>query len=199
MFEQTPFTKRYADSHWAAQQQIRLLLDESFDEDNEEDDEVVLGFEHNVPDHFPTSPLCPLHPKHKSGGKAICPMHGRYRRNDVDRVLKVGPARSNRTVSYARSGPELRADVAGTERRVQIVFDTRVVMEEAMTRARQWSMGSDGAIVQPSPDESREESGPSNESETLRRSSELESRGRPRARLAFGSDRSTRRRRVRCR
>ncbi|KAF2207636.1 hypothetical protein CERZMDRAFT_91727 [Cercospora zeae-maydis SCOH1-5] len=49
------------------------------EEDDEECDEAVLGFEQNVPDHLPKSPLCPLHPKHKSGGKAICPLHGRYK------------------------------------------------------------------------------------------------------------------------
>lgn len=30
----------------------------------------------DIPDHLPTSPLCPRHPKHKSGGKGVCPMHG---------------------------------------------------------------------------------------------------------------------------
>ena len=30
-----------------------------------------------VPDHLPNSPLCPRHPKHKSGGTGVCPMHGR--------------------------------------------------------------------------------------------------------------------------
>lgn len=30
-----------------------------------------------VPEHFPNSPLCPRHPKHKSGGAGECPYHGR--------------------------------------------------------------------------------------------------------------------------
>lgn len=30
----------------------------------------------NVPEHLPTSPLCPRHPKHRSGGTQICWMHG---------------------------------------------------------------------------------------------------------------------------
>ena len=30
-----------------------------------------------VPDHLPNSPLCPKHPKHKSGGTGVCPLHGR--------------------------------------------------------------------------------------------------------------------------
>ena len=31
----------------------------------------------DVPDHLPTSPLCPRHPKHKLRGRGVCPMHGR--------------------------------------------------------------------------------------------------------------------------
>ena len=31
----------------------------------------------NIPEHLPTSPLCPRHPKHRSGGTGICPYHGR--------------------------------------------------------------------------------------------------------------------------
>ena len=30
-----------------------------------------------VPEHLPNSPLCPRHPKHKSGGVGECPYHGR--------------------------------------------------------------------------------------------------------------------------
>ncbi|KAF7508819.1 hypothetical protein GJ744_008696 [Endocarpon pusillum] len=33
----------------------------------------------NVPEHLPSSPLCPRHEKHKSGGKGVCWMHGRSR------------------------------------------------------------------------------------------------------------------------
>lgn len=29
-------------------------------------------FEFNVPEHLPTSPMCPAHPKHKSKGKGMC-------------------------------------------------------------------------------------------------------------------------------
>ena len=32
--------------------------------------------EWSVPEHLPSSPLCPRHPKHKSGGTGICPYHG---------------------------------------------------------------------------------------------------------------------------
>lgn len=41
--------------------------------------DVATTFELNVPDHLPGSPLCPKHPKHKSGGKGICVYHGRNR------------------------------------------------------------------------------------------------------------------------
>lgn len=41
--------------------------------------DVATTFELNVPDHLPSSPLCPKHPKHKSGGKGICVYHGRNR------------------------------------------------------------------------------------------------------------------------
>lgn len=41
--------------------------------------DVTTNFELNVPDHLPASPLCPKHPKHKSGGKGICVYHGRNR------------------------------------------------------------------------------------------------------------------------
>jgi hypothetical protein len=29
-------------------------------------------FEFNVPEHLPSSPMCPAHPKNKSGGKGVC-------------------------------------------------------------------------------------------------------------------------------
>ena len=34
-------------------------------------------FAASVPDHLPTSPLCPRHPKHKSGGTGNYPYHGK--------------------------------------------------------------------------------------------------------------------------
>lgn len=36
-------------------------------------EQLALG----VPEHLPNSPLCPRHPKHKSGGTGECPYHGR--------------------------------------------------------------------------------------------------------------------------
>ncbi|KAL8771033.1 MAG: hypothetical protein Q9209_003452 [Squamulea sp. 1 TL-2023] len=42
------------------------------------------GFELNVPEHLPSSPLCPRHPKHKSGGKGVCVYHGRNKTGPDD-------------------------------------------------------------------------------------------------------------------
>ena len=50
---------------------VKLEADEARD--------AATNFELNVPDHLPNSPLCPKHPKHKSGGKGICVYHGRNR------------------------------------------------------------------------------------------------------------------------
>lgn len=36
-------------------------------------------FELNLPEHLPSSPLCPKNSKHKSGGTGICVYHGRRR------------------------------------------------------------------------------------------------------------------------
>lgn len=36
-------------------------------------------FELNMPEHLPSSPLCPRNPKHKSGGTGVCAYHGRRR------------------------------------------------------------------------------------------------------------------------
>ena len=74
-FQQTPYSQRYGDTRRAKMSQIRSYVEETLRED---DDEMgALTFELNVPDHLPNSPLCPLSPKHKSGGKAICPIHRR--------------------------------------------------------------------------------------------------------------------------
>lgn len=114
-FYQTPFSKRYYDSKRAAEQAIKAFIEENIDEDDEEDDETVLGFEQDVPDHLPSSPLCPLHPKHKSGGKAICPMHRKYKK-------RKPPARNS-------------------THKVEIVFDLR----DELVKQRTASMGIDGA------------------------------------------------------
>ena len=60
--------KRPSNSDWYM---AKLKADEAEDS--------ATSFELNVPDHLPSSPLCPKHPKHKSGGKGICVYHGRNR------------------------------------------------------------------------------------------------------------------------
>jgi hypothetical protein len=44
---------------------------------------AALQAEHNVPDHLAGSPLCPMHPKHKTGGLGVCPYHGRRRSESI--------------------------------------------------------------------------------------------------------------------
>lgn len=202
-FEQTPFSQRYNDSKRALQQQIRSLVQEGMDEDDEADDDIVLGFEQDVPDHFPNSPLCPLHPKHKSGGKAICPLHGRYKKTTNKATIRVGPARSRRVLSVHSLRPPLvgenearmhrrgpSSESVPSKNRMEIVFDT-MILEQAKARTR--SMGSDGAGVQPSPTSSDERSWEELRRE-CRRLSESETRGRTRSRVECGSQRVRRRR-----
>lgn len=39
-------------------------------------------FVSQIPDHLPTSPICPKHPKNKSQGRGRCPIHGRNRTSE---------------------------------------------------------------------------------------------------------------------
>ncbi|KAL8785658.1 MAG: hypothetical protein Q9213_003217 [Squamulea squamosa] len=48
------------------------------------------AFELNVPEHLPSSPLCPRHPKHKSGGKGVCVYHGRNKTGPDDLLEDEG-------------------------------------------------------------------------------------------------------------
>ena len=61
--------KRTSDIDWLS---VKLKADEARDN--------AMCFEINVPEHLPSSPLCPKHPKHKSKGKGICVYHGRNRK-----------------------------------------------------------------------------------------------------------------------
>ncbi|KAJ9669667.1 hypothetical protein H2201_000051 [Coniosporium apollinis] len=51
------------------------------DDDESEDGEVEAraGFDWSIPEHLPNSPLCPLSPKFRGGGREICVYHGRGR------------------------------------------------------------------------------------------------------------------------
>jgi hypothetical protein len=55
----------------------RVRLDQIMDEDDAYDSEELEAFELDVPEHLPSSPLCPLNPKHRGGGNGICVYHGR--------------------------------------------------------------------------------------------------------------------------
>ncbi|KAL8696590.1 MAG: hypothetical protein Q9201_007586 [Fulgogasparrea decipioides] len=61
----------------------------AIDEEQEERDK----FELNVPEHLPSSPLCPRHPKHKSGGKGVCVYHGRNKTAKGDGAEEACPWR----------------------------------------------------------------------------------------------------------
>ena len=46
----------------------------------------LISFVSEVPDHLANSPLCPRHPKNKSGGKGTCSLHGRTGTDVSDRT-----------------------------------------------------------------------------------------------------------------
>ena len=48
----------------------------------------------SVPEHFPNSPLCPRHPKHKSGGTGECPYHGRNASVPKEKEKDTGSAQT---------------------------------------------------------------------------------------------------------
>ena len=50
---------------------FRVEVDDLVKEDSEDEPD------HEIPEHFLTSPLCPRHPKHRSGGTGVCIYHGR--------------------------------------------------------------------------------------------------------------------------
>lgn len=39
----------------------------------------TAAFEFQVPEHLPSSPMCPANPKHVSGGMGLCVYHGRQK------------------------------------------------------------------------------------------------------------------------
>lgn len=39
----------------------------------------AAAFDFQVPEHLPSSPMCPANPKHPSGGTGLCVYHGRRR------------------------------------------------------------------------------------------------------------------------
>ncbi|TDZ61070.1 hypothetical protein CTRI78_v004519 [Colletotrichum trifolii] len=41
------------------------------------------NFRFDIPEHLPSSPMCPANPKHSSGGKGLCVYHGRKRKSSL--------------------------------------------------------------------------------------------------------------------
>lgn len=80
-FYQTPFSTRYYDTRRAEKLAHRSLLQEALlhlqQRTDDSDYAEAEYYELNVPDHLPSSPLCPLSPKHASSGLGLCPMHRR--------------------------------------------------------------------------------------------------------------------------
>ena len=46
-------------------------------------------FELNLPEHLPSSPLCPKNPKHQSGGTGVCVYHGRRKSVGLKQLERV--------------------------------------------------------------------------------------------------------------
>ena len=63
-----PLQRRISQTDW-----YRVRLSAPDANENESCEEFVLS----VPEHLPSSPMCPRHPKHKSKGKGVCVFHGR--------------------------------------------------------------------------------------------------------------------------
>ena len=61
-----------SDSVW-----FRVRVEDSEDPSSRDE------FDQNIPDHLPSSPLCPRHYKHPSGGTGDCMMHRRNKKKDV--------------------------------------------------------------------------------------------------------------------
>jgi hypothetical protein len=83
-------TTTHSDTSTTEKDWYRVRLDQIMDEDDVYDSEELGIFEWDIPEHLPSSPLCPLNPKHRGGGKGICVYHGRglnkgkSRRTDAD-------------------------------------------------------------------------------------------------------------------
>ena len=118
-FHQTPFSQRYGDARRAKMSQLRSYMEEALKED-EDDESSAFPFVLNVPDHLPNSPLCPLSPKHSSGGKAICPTHRRKRMTVAmppSRPMKVLRQRPTIVFESGQQGGEIDTPAAEDLRR----------------------------------------------------------------------------------
>jgi len=74
-------------------------------EDNVQDKD---RFHWDVPEHLPGSPLCPLSPKHKAGGKGICVYHGRQKSKagggSLKEMLMDKPQKKDKLESWLGGG-----------------------------------------------------------------------------------------------
>ncbi|KAI7462465.1 hypothetical protein KC351_g16334 [Hortaea werneckii] len=132
-FEQTPFVQRYGNTLRAEHHRIRNLVDATLDNDRDDEELVQLGFEQDVPDHLPNSPLCPLSSRHRSGEKGICPLHGRR---------KLAP--SSPSLSSASNGHQLQQQRTPTKLEPRIVYEGRVD-----NGVESWRDGNGAAIGKP--------------------------------------------------
>lgn len=74
---QSPLCSSNSPSSNRSHNRIAQLRDRWETGTQREKEERKYRFELDVPEHFPTSPLCPRNPSHKSGGTGICVYHGR--------------------------------------------------------------------------------------------------------------------------
>ncbi|KAI7372120.1 hypothetical protein KC354_g23 [Hortaea werneckii] len=129
-FEQTPFVQRYGNTLRAEHNRIRNFVDATLDDDRDDGELAQLGFELDVPDHLPNSPLCPLSSRHRSGGKGICPLHGRRK------SAPSSPSPSN--------GHQLQQQRTPTKLEPRIVYEGLVD-----NRVESWRDGNGTAISRP--------------------------------------------------
>lgn len=98
--EASPWKTRIPKSSGVEQKEwYRIKMDEI-----EADDISREEFVASVPDHLPNSPLCPRHPKNKSGGKGTCPYHGRNNTFELRPPVPLSQSSTQR----ARTGDSFR-------------------------------------------------------------------------------------------
>jgi hypothetical protein len=69
----TPMPVQQRDDDW-----YRIRADQILGHSQPRDlEELKTMVDWDVPDHLPSSPLCPANPKHTSGGTGVCVYHGR--------------------------------------------------------------------------------------------------------------------------
>ncbi|OQO02679.1 hypothetical protein B0A48_12208 [Cryoendolithus antarcticus] len=76
--------------------------------DHPADSHTIISYDHDVPDHLPGSPLCPVELKHKMKGQGICPLHGR--RSEVVAARGRADAKRLGSLATARREPEIVFD-----------------------------------------------------------------------------------------